>query len=62
MDLLITSQLLYQLSYAGNVARILQNLIKKTSEKMSKQINLISASICCQFRALVLLLKCVKHM
>ncbi len=36
VDLLITSQLLYQLSYAGNVARILQNLIKKTSEKMSK--------------------------
>ncbi len=31
VDLLITSQLLYQLSYAGNVARILQKNDKNAS-------------------------------
>ncbi len=35
VDLLITSQLLYQLSYAGDVVRILQFLKKITSQKMS---------------------------
>ncbi len=35
VDLLITSQLLYQLSYAGNVARILQKNDKNASQKIS---------------------------
>ncbi len=35
VDLLITSQLLYQLSYAGDVVRILKFLTKITSQNMS---------------------------
>ena len=35
VDLLITSQLLYQLSYAGNVQRIIANFVENASQKMS---------------------------
>jgi predicted nicotinamide N-methyase len=35
VDLLITSQLLYQLSYAGNVVRIIADFLENASQKVS---------------------------